>query len=73
MQLAGPVRCTYKYGWNTEIEMEYAPKGRSDTDIVRVDIQLRTNEPQWMLDWRLGGLPAFARWENMTEPRLGDG
>jgi hypothetical protein len=26
---------TYKYGWNTEIEMEYAPKGLSE-DIVRL-------------------------------------
>jgi Fe-S cluster assembly protein SufB len=25
----------YKYGWNTEIEMEYAPKG-VNTDIVRL-------------------------------------
>ena len=26
---------TYKHGWNTDIEMEYAPLGLS-TDIVRV-------------------------------------
>ena len=26
---------TYKHGWNTEIEMEYAPKGLSE-DIVRL-------------------------------------
>ena len=54
---------TYKYGWNTEIEMDYAPKG-VNTDIVKL-ISSKNNEPQWLLDWRL---EAFARWENMSEP-----
>ena len=25
---------TYKYGWDTEIEMEYAPKGLSEDIVV---------------------------------------
>ncbi|MEM6307357.1 MAG: Fe-S cluster assembly protein SufB, partial [Pseudomonadota bacterium] len=54
---------TYKYGWDTEIEMEYAPKG-VNPDIVRL-ISDKNDEPQWMTDWRL---QAFARWENMSEP-----
>ncbi len=54
---------TYKYGWNTDIEMEYAPKGVNE-DIVRL-ISEKNEEPQWMTDWRL---EAFARWKQMEEP-----
>jgi Fe-S cluster assembly protein SufB len=53
----------YKYGFTTEIEQEYAPKGLNE-DIVRF-ISAKKNEPQWMLDWRL---EAFARWLKMDEP-----
>ncbi len=53
----------YKYGWETEIEMEYAPKG-VNPDIVRL-ISDKNEEPQWMTDWRL---EAFTRWEKLTEP-----
>ena len=54
----------YKYGWETEIEMEYAPKGVNQ-DIVRL-ISSKNEEPEWMTDWRL---QAFERWEGMTEPK----
>ena len=54
---------TYKHGWNTDIEMEYAPLGLSE-DIVRL-ISEKNEEPQWMLDWRL---EAYARWLTMKEP-----
>jgi len=53
----------YKYGWNTEIEMDFAPKGLSE-DIVRL-ISSKNDEPDWMLDWRLA---AYRRWVQMTEP-----
>ena len=53
----------YKYGWETEIEMDYAPKG-VNTDIVRL-ISSKNEEPEWMTDWRLS---AYARWERMEEP-----
>ncbi len=53
----------YKHGWETEIEMEYAPKGLNE-DIVRL-ISEKNNEPEWMTEWRLG---AFRRWVEMTEP-----
>ena len=53
----------YKYGWDTEIEMEYAPKGVNE-DIVRL-ISEKNNEPEWMTDWRL---QAFKRWKQMEEP-----
>ncbi|TBN43862.1 Fe-S cluster assembly protein SufB [Paracoccus subflavus] len=55
---------SYKYGWDTEIEMDYAPKGLNE-DIVRL-ISQKNDEPEWMLDWRL---EAFRRWQTMTEPR----
>ena len=55
---------SYKYGWDTEIEMEYAPKGLSE-DIVRL-ISSRNEEPEWMTEWRLA---AFRRWQTMSEPR----
>ena len=37
----------YKYGWETEIEMDYAPKGLTE-DIVRL-ISEKNDEPEWML------------------------
>ncbi|MBL1438029.1 MAG: Fe-S cluster assembly protein SufB [Rhodobacteraceae bacterium] len=54
----------YKYGFATDIEMEYAPKGVNE-DIVRL-ISSKNDEPEWMLEWRLS---AFRRWEKMTEPK----
>ncbi len=53
----------YKHGWNTDIEMEFAPKGLNE-DIVRL-ISEKNYEPQWMTDWRLS---AFDRWKEMKEP-----
>ena len=55
---------SYKYGWETEIEMEYAPKGVNE-DIVRL-ISAKNEEPEWMTEWRL---TAFRRWQSMEEPR----
>ncbi len=54
----------YKYGWETEIDTEYAPLGVNE-DIVRL-ISAKNGEPEWMTDWRL---KAFARWKEMEEPR----
>ena len=53
----------YKYGWETDIETEYAPKGLSE-DIVRL-ISDKNGEPEWMLEWRLA---AYRRWVKMEEP-----
>jgi len=53
----------YKYGWETEIEMEFAPKGISE-EIVRL-ISSKNGEPEWMTEWRL---EAFRRWQTMEEP-----
>src|SRR5918994_1479305 len=53
----------YKYGFETEIEMDKAPKGLSE-DTIRF-ISAKKNEPQWMLDWRL---EAYRRWVTLQEP-----
>ncbi len=53
----------YKYGFETDIEMEYAPLGVNE-DIVRL-ISSKNDEPEWMTDWRLA---AFRRWQQMEEP-----
>src|SRR6185369_8654239 len=53
----------YKYGFITDIESDKAPKGLS-ADTVRF-ISAKKNEPEWMLEWRLG---AYERWLTMREP-----
>ncbi|CAN5348635.1 Fe-S cluster assembly protein SufB [soil metagenome] len=53
----------YRYGFETIIESEKAPKGLSE-DTVRF-ISAKKNEPDWMLEWRL---EAFRRWLTMEEP-----
>ena len=53
----------YKYGFETIIESDTAPKGL-DEDTIRL-ISKKKDEPEWMLEWRLG---AFRRWLTMEEP-----
>ena len=53
----------YAYGFSTDIEQEFAPKGL-DADIVRF-ISAKKGEPEWMLQWRL---EAFERWQALEEP-----
>jgi len=53
----------YKWGFETHIEMDMAPKGLTD-DTIRL-ISERKNEPAWLLEWRLA---AFAAWQKMVEP-----
>ncbi len=54
----------YKYGFETTIDVDSAPKGLNE-DIVRF-ISSKKNEPQWMLEWRL---KAFQKWKTMKEPK----
>lgn len=54
---------TYKHGWETEIETDYAPKGLSP-EIVRL-ISDKNDEPEWMTEWRM---LAYERWLKMEEP-----
>jgi Fe-S cluster assembly protein SufB len=53
----------YKYGFETKIDSEKAPKGLSE-DTIRF-ISAKKNEPEWMLAWRL---EAYKRWLTMREP-----
>jgi Fe-S cluster assembly protein SufB len=53
----------YKYGFETKIETDKAPKGL-DESTVRF-ISQKKNEPAWLLEWRL---EAFRRWLTMREP-----
>ena len=53
----------YKYGFTTDIESDFAPKGLNE-DIVKF-ISNKKGEPAWMLEWRL---EAYRRWLQMDEP-----
>jgi len=53
----------YKYGFETQIETDKAPKGLNE-DIIRF-ISNKKSEPDWMLQWRL---EAFRRWLTLEEP-----
>ena len=54
----------YKYGFDSDIEQEFAPKGLNE-DIVRF-ISAKKDEPQWLLEWRL---EAYAHWLTLEEPK----
>ncbi len=54
---------TYEAGFETDIEMEYAPKGLNE-DIIRL-ISKKKEEPEWMLAFRL---KAYRHWLKMPEP-----
>ena len=53
----------YEWGFVSDIEQEFAPKGLSE-DTVRF-ISAKKNEPEWMLEWRL---KAYRHWLTMTPP-----
>ncbi|WP_300542398.1 Fe-S cluster assembly protein SufB [Maricaulis sp.] len=53
----------YKYGFTTDIEQEFAPKGLSE-ETVRF-ISAKKGEPDWMTQWRLKALERFFE---MKEP-----
>jgi Fe-S cluster assembly protein SufB len=54
---------TYEWGFSSDIEQEFAPKGLSE-ETVRF-ISAKKNEPEWMLDWRL---KAYRHWLTMEMP-----
>lgn len=59
-------RDEYKFGFTTDIETEYLPKGL-DENIVRTISEMR-DEPEWLLDFRL---QAFRAWSKMQIPTWG--
>ena len=62
-QAAADRASTYEWGFTSDIEQDFAPKGLSE-DTVRF-ISAKKNEPEWMLDWRL---KAYRAWLTMEEP-----
>jgi Fe-S cluster assembly protein SufB len=54
----------YKYGFETLIENDSAPKGINE-DIVRF-ISAKKDEPEWLLEWRL---KAYRHWLTLAEPQ----
>src|SRR3954470_8471025 len=54
---------TYEWGFSSDIEQEFAPKGLNE-DIVRF-ISAKKSEPEWMLDYRL---KAYRHWLTMESP-----
>src|SRR5438874_8326885 len=58
----------YEWGFVSDIEQEFAPKGLSE-DTVRF-ISGKKNEPEWMLDWRLKAYRAWLEMEEVSWAKL---
>lgn len=67
MKASDKIKEEYKYGFETQIDMEEFPKGLNE-DIVRL-ISEKKKEPEWMLEFRL---KAFKMWQKMTLPKWAD-
>jgi Fe-S cluster assembly protein SufB len=61
-QAAADKASTYEWGFSSDIEQDFAPKGLSE-DTVRF-ISAKKHEPEWMLEWRL---KAYRAWLTMEE------
>jgi Fe-S cluster assembly protein SufB len=59
----GLVEREYAFGFHTDLDTDLAPKGLSE-DVIRL-ISSKKDEPQWLLDWRLG---AYRHFVTLTEP-----
>ena len=57
----------YKYGFTTDIEMDFAPIGLSEETVKF--ISAKKNEPGWLLEWRLKGLQQPLRPQPVHKPR----
>ncbi|MGC8463663.1 MAG: Fe-S cluster assembly protein SufB [Acidimicrobiales bacterium] len=53
----------YAYGFSTDLDTDFTPKGLSE-DVIRL-ISAKKGEPNWLLEWRLG---AYRHWRTMAEP-----
>lgn len=56
----------YKEGFVTDVGQDFIPKGLNE-DIIRTISRLK-EEPEWMLEFRLG---AFRKWQKMEMPEWG--
>ena len=59
-------RLEYKEGFVTDVGQDFIPKGLNE-DIIRTISRLK-EEPEWMLEFRLG---AFRKWQKMEMPEWG--
>jgi Fe-S cluster assembly protein SufB len=62
--LTSLIQREYKEGFITDIEADTLPPGLSE-DVIRI-ISAKKNEPEFMLEWRLG---AYRRWVEMEQPQ----
>jgi Fe-S cluster assembly protein SufB len=53
----------YAYGFSTDLETDFVPRGLSE-EVIRL-ISAKKGEPDWLLAWRLG---AYRHWRTMAEP-----
>ncbi len=53
----------YAYGFSTDLDTDFAPRGLSE-EVIRL-ISAKKGEPDWLLDWRLG---AYRHWRTLAEP-----
>ena len=53
----------YEFGFVTDIETDFAPKGLNE-DIIRL-ISAKKEEPEWLLEFRL---KAYRHWLTMKQP-----
>ena len=58
----------YAYGFHTTLDTDFAPKGLNE-DVIRF-ISAKKDEPQWLLDWRLGALRHFLTLTEPTWPKV---
>ncbi|MGS1015984.1 Fe-S cluster assembly protein SufB [Allosphingosinicella humi] len=59
---------TYEWGFTSDIEQEFAPKGL-DESTIRF-ISAKKQEPEWMLEWRLKAYRAWLTMEEVTWAKL---
>src|SRR6476619_202791 len=59
---------TYEWGFTSDIESDFAPKGLSE-DTVRF-ISAKKGEPEWLLEWRLKGYRAWLEMEEVDWAKL---
>lgn len=64
--IQGVTRQEYKEGFVTDVGQDFIPKGLNE-DIIRTISRLK-EEPEWMLEFRLG---AFRKWQKMEMPEWG--
>ena len=66
--IAELVEREYAFGFHSDLDTDFAPKGL-DEDVVRL-ISAKKDEPDWLLEWRLGAFRHFLTLEEPTWPNI---